>query len=175
MIFSKPLYYIFNVKDHSLQREKILAEIDKFDHRHFHPEGEGFISNTNWGVTNDCIEWFNFSFSDRDKLNYTKFIQKKFKKNFGGRNIWFNQYYPNSGSQHNYHDHLYCSLVNIYYVELEDKSLRTILKHPKTGKEIVPRVKEGQILMFSGKIMHRSPQNYTNTRKTVVSFNIDLI
>ena len=173
MIFSKPLYYIFNVKDHSLQKEKILEEIDKFDHPHHHPEG--FISNSNWSSNNSTIEWFNFSFSDRDKLNYTKFIQKKFKKNFGGKNIWFNQYYPNSGSEHNYHDHLDCSLANIYYVELEDKSLRTILKHPKTGTEIVPRVKEGQILIFSGKIMHRSPQNYTNTRKTVVSFNIDLI
>ena len=173
MIFSKPLYYIFNVKDHSLQKEKILAEIDKFDHPHHHPEG--FISNSNWSSNNSTIEWFNFSFSDRDKLNYTKFFQKKFKKNFGGKNIWFNQYYPNSGSEHNYHDHLDCSLANIYYVELEDKSLRTILKHPKTGTEIVPRVKEGQILIFSGKIMHRSPQNYTNTRKTVVSFNIDLI
>ena len=79
MIFSKPLYYIFNVKDHSLQKEKILAEIDKFDHPHHHPEG--FISNSNWSSNNSTIEWFNFSFSDRDKLNYTKFIQmKKTKK-----------------------------------------------------------------------------------------------
>ena len=173
MIFSKPLYYIFNVKDHSLQKEKILAEIDKFDYPHHHPEG--FVSNSNWGEGVATIEWFNFSFSARDKLNYQKFIQKKFKKNYGGKNIWFNQYYPHSGSEHNYHDHIGCSLANIYYVELEDKSLRTILKHPKTGKEIVPRVKEGQILMFNGKIMHRSPQNYTNTTKTVVSFNIDFI
>ena len=64
-------------------------------------------------------------------------------------------------------------LANIYYIELKDKSLRTVLKNPKTGKEIIPRVKEGQILTFDANMYHKSPRNFSSTRKTVISFNIE--
>ena len=63
--------------------------------------------------------------------------------------------------------------TNIYYVELDDKSLTTILKDPETDEEIIPDVKEGQILTFGADILHKSPRNFTNTRKTVISFNVE--
>ena len=85
---------------------------------------------------------------------------------------WYNQYYRNSGSEHPIHNHPCTTLTNIYFVELEDKSLRTILQHPTTGKEVVPKVNEGDILLFSSTVKHMSPRNYTSTRKTVVSFNV---
>ena len=54
---------------------------------------------------------------------------------------WYNQYYANSGAEHAYHGHYSeeepNDLTNIYFVELKDKSLRTVIKHPKTGKEII--------------------------------------
>ena len=63
-------------------------------------------------------------------------------------------------------------LASIYYVELPDRSLTTILKDPETGEEIIPDVKEGQILTFASDILHKSPRNLSNTRKTVIPFNI---
>ena len=65
------------------------------------------------------------------------------------------------------------NLASIYYVELPDESLITILKDPETGKEIIPDVKEGQILTFGADILHRSPRNFTDSRKTVISFNVE--
>ena len=62
--------------------------------------------------------------------------------------------------------------TNIYYVELDDKSLTTILKDPETDEEIIPDVKEGQILSFATDILHKSPRNFTESRKTVISFNL---
>ena len=62
--------------------------------------------------------------------------------------------------------------TNIYYVELDDKSLTTILKDPETDEEIIPDVKEGQILSFATDILHKSPRNFTESRKTVISFNV---
>ena len=52
---------------------------------------------------------------------------------------WFNQYYANSGSEHPWHHHsskaresgqkdIDLNFTNIYYVELDDKSLTTIFK-----------------------------------------------
>ena len=64
------------------------------------------------------------------------------------------------------------NLASIYYVELPDESLITILKDPDTGEEIIPDVKEGQILTFASDILHKSPRNLTNNRKTVIPFNI---
>ena len=41
----------------------------------------------------------------------------------------------------------------------------TILKDPETGKEIIPDVKEGQILTFGADILHKSPRNLTNLER----------
>ena len=176
MIFSKPLYYITKVRDHHISKEKILSMISKIDGRY--DDGISKISNTDWlNQQNGVVfDWYTYSLSERDRESYVKLIHKKFGKNKSSINtIWFNQYDSNSGTEHKMHSHYddvhRNDLANIYYVELKDKSLRTILKHPKTGKEIVPRVKEGQILTFDARIKHKSPPNHTDTRKTVISFN----
>ena len=96
---------------------------------------------------------------------------------------WFNQYIEESGAEHPWHHHAESerksgeknpciNLASIYYVELPDESLITILKDPETGEEIIPDVKEGQILTFASDILHKSPRNLSNTRKTVIPFNI---
>ena len=176
MIFSKPLYYITKVRDHHKNKEKIHSMISKIDGRY--DDGISKISNTDWLNQQNGIvfDWYTYSLSERDRESYVKLIHKKFGKSKSLiKTIWFNQYDSNSGTEHTIHNHYNDTnrndLANIYYVELKDKSLRTILKHPKTGKEIVLRVKEGQILTFDAKIMHKSPPNHTDTRKTVISFN----
>ena len=177
MIFSKPLYYITKVKDHKVNKERILSHISKSNYEYLNTDITdyySFISNTDYSVRQNT--WFKYALSERDQLAYSKFVYDKFQERDAGITFtWFNQYYKNSGSEHAYHNH-YCDeqpndLTNIYYVQLEDKTLRTILKDPVTSKEIIPKVKEGQILTFDAKIEHRSPCNYTNTRKTVLSFN----
>ena len=96
---------------------------------------------------------------------------------------WFNQYIEESGAEHPWHHHAESerksgeknpciNLASIYYVELPDESLITILKDPETGKEVIPDVKEGQILTFGADILHKSPRNFSNNRKTVIPFNI---
>ena len=175
MIFFKSLYYVLNLRDHHLNKKKILSMIS---HKgECVDDGYSVISKTDWNnQERENFNWYSFSLSKRDSISYSKFLYNKFKKSDARiEHLWFNQYDPNSGSNHIFHTHYneldQNDLAAIYYVELEDKSLRTILKHPKTGKEIIPRVKEGQILTFDAKIEHRSPRNYTNTRKTVLSFN----
>ena len=176
MIFSKPLYYVLNLRDHHLNKKKILSMIS---HKgECVDDGYSVISKTDWNnQERENFNWYSFSLSKRDSVSYSKFLYNKFKKSDARiEHLWFNQYDPNSGSNHIFHTHYneldQNDLAAIYYVELEDKSLRTILKHPKTCKEIIPRVKEGQILTFDARIPHMSPPNFSNSRKTVLSFNL---
>ena len=176
MKFFKPLYYLTKVRDHHTNKEKILSMISQTGKRY--DDGISTINKTDWvnQQTGVVFDWYTYSLSLRDSESYVKLIHKKFRKSKSSiTDIWFNQYDSNSGTEHQMHSHYDDAhrndLTNIYYVELKDKSLRTILKHPKTGKEIVPRVKEGQILTFDARIKHKSPPNHTDTRKTVISFN----
>ena len=178
MIFFKPLYYITDVKDHSSNKERILTamarnncQLQNIDVKEYY----SFVSNSDYTLAE--TRWFQFALSPADQHRYQKFVYDKFKqKDLGINAAWYNQYYANSGAEHAYHGHYSeeepNDLTNIYFVELKDKSLRTVIKHPKTGKEIIPRVKEGQILSFDAKLQHKSPPNLSITRKTVISFNV---
>ena len=177
-MFGRKFYSILKVKDHDLNRGRILSEISKLN-RPFptiNPSVnyDSYISNTDWDISFNP-NWFEFSLSYADRIRFFNFIMKRYKsKKMILRGSWFNQYYPNSGSDHPFHEHNQ-HVVCIYYVELKDTSLRTVLINPKTNKEVIPKVNEGELLIFDGRVKHKSPRNYTNTRKTVLAYNFDLL
>ena len=117
------------------------------------------ISKTNWqdGIFGEewAQIWPHF-LSPADQFQVVNSI----KNNYPDRNwskgevteSWFNQYIAESGSEHPWHHHAdgerkageknpCINLANIYYVELPDESLITILKDPETGEEIIPDVR----------------------------------
>jgi hypothetical protein len=174
-MFRKKFFHKFGLKDHKLKKENILQVIDQIPIRHYFTKDfagdyTSFISKSDWEINN--FDWFNFSLSDRDRNNLLNFISNLYKiDKISVPQSWFNQYFRKSGSDHPFHDHPETNLVCVYFVELNDKSLRTVLIDPVTNKEVVPRVNEGDILIFPGNILHKSPRNYTDTRKTILSFN----
>ena len=200
MIFSKPFYHIFNVKEHLRNKERILNRIANVG-TSLSTEGGNPISKSDYYIERGSVEtnlptvvaswpsgveteWFTYGMSYDDRISFYHSISKRFDpsrrisktvSNIRITSTWFNQYEPNSGSEHPFHNHWKIneqnSLTSIYYVELEDNSLRTIVEDPKTHKEVDLKVKEGQILTFDATIPHRSPQNNTDTRKTVIAFN----
>ncbi len=176
--FRKPFYFIRRVKDHRIRKDDLLADINVYKKPYQTIDEEeyySYVSNSDWDNNREA-NWFNYAFSIKDRKSYVEFIRRKYKKDFVINRSWFNQYYSNSGSDHPLHDHFPgCDLTNIYYLELKDKSLRTIVEHPVTGKEFVPRVNEGDMLILPSKIWHKSPRNYTDTRKTVISFNTSFL
>ena len=186
-------YQITDVVDHSLMKLDILDLIDNMESKElttkgYHGNYESIISNTNWDDhANIRGELWPFFLTPNDQINYFNSLISKFPDRKWNRKridvSWFNQYYANSGSEHPWHHHAksvcepyrkgWCKdFTNIYYVELDDKSLTTILKDPETDEEIIPDVKEGQILSFATDILHKSPRNFTESRKTVISFNL---
>ena len=153
-------------------------------------EYESHISKTNWQDEIFGEEWAQIwphFLSPTDQFQVVNSIKNNYPDRDWSKGevteSWFNQYIAESGSEHPWHHHAEServagqknpciNLASIYYVELPDESLITILKDPDTGEEIIPDVKEGQILTFSADILHKSPRNLTNNRKTVIPFNI---
>ena len=164
---SEYFYSILKIDEHLLNKEKILFKISKINSEFKEPSYS--ISNTDWNLERD--DWFSFSFSKKDQ---SKIINKIFQKRKGALSIpnaWFNQYYPKSGSRHPFHIHEESDFIGIYYVELQDPFLTTVLIDPITKKEVIPRINEGDMLICSGNISHMSPPNHSDSRKTVLSFN----
>ena len=149
-----------------------------------------FISKTNWQDEIFGEEWAQIwphFLSPADQFQVINSIKNNYPdRDWSSGEVtesWFNQYIAESGSEHPWHHHAdserksgeknpCINLASIYYVELPNKSLTTILKDPETGKELIPDVKEGQILTFASDILHKSPRNLSNNRKTVIPFNI---
>ena len=175
------LYKIFDVKSHSKIKDGILKQIENsrgsenWTTPDFKGEYTSFISKTNWDVDLDLIPWIYF-LTEEDYFSFEYFLGREYGNRGTEKKIcrkWYNQYNPHSGSDHPWHNHAHSnSIACVYYLELSDESLVTILKHPETGEEVIPKVKEGQILTMDANIFHKSPRNFTNTRKTIISFNI---
>ena len=153
-------------------------------------EYESHISKTNWQDEIFGEEWAQIwphFLSPTDQFQVVNSIKNNYPdRDWSSGEVtesWFNQYIAESGSEHPWHHHAESerkagqknpciNLASIYYVELPDESLITILKDPETGEEIIPDVKEGQILTFGADILHRAPRNFTDSRKTAIAFNI---
>jgi hypothetical protein len=87
-------------------------------------------------------------------------------KKWNINNGWFQQYTKSEG--HEWHTHAKTNFTNVYFVELPSTSLGTeILNYQKLD------LKEGDLLTLPGHVYHRSPKNFTNERKTIISFNSD--
>lgn len=84
-------------------------------------------------------------------------------------NYWFQQYYKNDS--HSWHRHSFCSVSAVYFVELPDNKA-TEFKLPQSSEIYRAQAKEGDLIFFPSFLIHRSPTNTTNERKTVVAFNL---
>lgn len=86
-------------------------------------------------------------------------------------NIWFQQYYENSG--HGWHIHAGANYSGVFYIEMPEDGPRTELVNPLTREIFSLKMNEGDIAIFPTFALHRSPKNKSKNRKTVISFNFN--
>ena len=95
-------------------------------------------------------------------------------KNPEMRGVWFQQY--ESGDFHHWHHHAGSNFAGIYYLELPDFSCATEFIEPFNTAVVKKfNVSEGDVVLFPASLIHRSPENTSNQRKTVVAFNFDFL
>jgi hypothetical protein len=86
--------------------------------------------------------------------------------------MWFQQYEKNA--IHNWHVHG-CNFTGVYYLELPDDAAKTEYLDPCNFEATKTfDVEEGDIILFPSYILHRSPPNLSNSRKTIVSWNFNI-
>lgn len=95
-------------------------------------------------------------------------------KNAEMRGVWFQQY--EGGDFHHWHPHPGSNFSGIYYLELPDQEYATEFIEP-FNTAIVKKFKasEGDVVLFPASLIHRSPVNTSNKRKTIVAFNFDFL
>ena len=165
-----------NFDRHFEIKDEILNLLDKEKSHYFRNEFDS-ISKTDWYIENNFKkEYWNFIFHNLKKnienvcLNILHFPIDTFEHPEFIKNYWFQQY--KNGDIHNWHRHFGCSFNVVYFVELPEKNLSTEFKSPISEKIHTIEAKEGDILFFPSFLIHRSPLNKTNKRKTVVAFNL---
>jgi hypothetical protein len=91
-------------------------------------------------------------------------------KSFDKGSVWFQQY--TKQDYHTWHRHPGTDWGFVYYVELPKDGPVTEFRNPLNQDEtFTPDIKEGQFLLFPGLLEHRSNENQSNHRKTVVVTN----
>ena len=111
----------------------------------------------------DIIEPYLADFSDRAKVQLT--------------DMWYQKYYK--GVQHSFHNHGHSGWSSIIYVEFDHK------KHEATRfispfnnvwngnlEMYTPPVREGDMVIFPSTLAHEAPPNKSDTRRTIVSYNM---
>ena len=157
--------FIYDVPNHEEHKKNIIELIKKIPQNKYEN-----ISHTDWNLPptmqKDWQHYFNKNiytyFEDvfRDLTNF-----KVFKEN-----SWFQWYETND--YHVWHTHPRCHFTSIYYLNLPNDKLKTQLYDIRDEKIIDEiEVNEGQLLTFPANIIHRSPENYSDELKVIISFN----
>jgi len=85
---------------------------------------------------------------------------------------WVQSYLKNE--THSWHKHHSCLWACVYYLELPKDSPGTLMKNPITNEIFDLGAKEGDVIIFPSQIVHCSPPNTSNQRKTIIGLNIDI-
>lgn len=143
------------------------------------------IDSTNCTAANDHITKSDWNLPEEFPRAYLDFIKPRiievmteslrpFKFNgIAFTKFWFQQYV--NGDLHDWHVHSSCHWTNVYYIELPDKNFKTEIQNWNRTKLIDFDIEEGDMIMFPSYLYHRSPRYHSTQRKTIMSFNLDLL
>ncbi|MDB4343038.1 2OG-Fe(II) oxygenase family protein [bacterium] len=149
--------------DHNKHKAVLLDYFSKEPKRHT-TNGDN-ISNTDWKDNgNKDREWIHYFKDNVFNQIQNHLLDDRLATKVTIHNIWFQQYEQND--YHGWHTHTNTQFTNVYYVELPDVSMKTEI----LGEEDI-EIREGDILSFPAYMFHRSKENKSTQRKTVISFN----
>lgn len=162
-------YYITNIQEHNSIKNNLLSLMDSLpvDNKEYREED---IERTDWNLH----EHYNREYLELFYNIITPYMENMCRTLLSTRweilNAWFQQYQKTN--LHDWHTHGACMYANVYFLELPESELVTQLYDVHTKNIItLEDVKEGDLITFPSNMIHRSPQNQTNYRKTIISFN----
>jgi len=156
----------YSIKDFKKHKNKILKLIDAMPKIFMKAKGAN-ISKTDWLLTPEY---------NRDYWVYLRNLLIPFfvemENKYGGifsiQNFWFQQYHKLD--YHGWHNHSHCHFSSVVYLECSNQTDLTQFKDMP-----IIDAKEGDVITFPSYIFHRSPLINSSSRKTIVSFNSNII
>lgn len=174
-MFSVPIIH-YEIANWDLNKKKILDALpddcpehaDALDHglytdffvnAHVDSNELPDYSQTIIDIIKPCLA----DFSDQRRVEFT--------------DMWYQKYYK--GVQHQVHNHGHSGWSSVIYVEFnpevhEPTQFYSPFRNVWNGnlETFQPPVKEGDMVIFPATIAHEAPANRSDTRRTIVSYNL---
>ena len=172
-MFSVPIVY-YPIENWSENKKKILDALPPEDDSQLEPNGTGLY--TDFFINGKVKELPSYFHTVVDVI-------KPYLKNFMDGNpvefveMWYQKYY--NMVEHKTHCHGFTGWSSIIYVEFDPKVHQSTrffspFRQPwDCDVEVFqPKVKEGDMILFPSSVLHEAPVNRTDTRRTIISYNI---
>ena len=174
-MFSVPIIH-YEIENWEFNKKRILDALPPECPEHADPQDQGlytdFFLTAAEGVTEmpsysktviDIIKPYIADFSGERRIEFT--------------DMWYQKYYK--GVQHSYHNHGHSGWSSVIFVEF-DPELHEATQFISPFNNIwngnleifQPPVKEGDMILFPSTIAHEAPPNRSDTRRTIVSYNL---
>tara|TARA_B100000676_G_scaffold14919_1_gene13398 strand:+ start:61 stop:654 length:594 start_codon:yes stop_codon:yes gene_type:complete len=174
-MFSVPIIH-YEIENWEFNKKRILDALPPECPEHADPQDHGlytdFFLTAAEGVTEmpsysktviDIIKPYLADFSGERRIEFT--------------DMWYQKYYK--GVQHSYHNHGHSGWSSVIFVEFDPK-LHEATQFISPFNNIwngnleifQPPVNEGDMIIFPSTIAHEAPPNRSDTRRTIVSYNL---
>lgn len=163
-------YFISKVESHKKLKKYLLNTWPQMDSVAIKSNSEQ-IMNTDYDNANKPRLWVNL-FMKKIQPNLLQIQDNLLADDFFFDKIWFQQY--TKSDYHGWHVHANTNYSAIYFTECPS-GMETEFFDITTKKKFEVQLEEGDLIVFPGQIYHRSKPNFTDQRKSVVSFNLSFI
>ena len=172
-MFSVPIVH-YPIENWSENKKKILDALPPEDDSQLEPNGTGLYTDffingkvkelpSYFHTVVDVIKPYLKSFMDGNPVEFVE--------------MWYQKYY--NKVEHKTHCHGFTGWSSIIYVEFDPKvheSTRFFSPFRQPWdcdvETFQPKVKEGDMILFPSSLLHEAPLTRTDTRRTIISYNI---
>ena len=172
-MFTVPIVH-YPIENWSENKKKILDALPPEDDSQLEPNGSGLYTDffingkvqelpSYFHTVVDVIKPYLKSFMDGNPVEFVE--------------MWYQKYY--NMVEHKTHCHGFTGWSSIIYVEFDPKVHQSTrffspFRQPwDCDVEVFqPKVKEGDMILFPSSVLHEAPVNRTDTRRTIISYNI---
>ena len=163
-------YFVSKVESHKKLKGYLLKTWSEIGSVSVKSNSEQII-NTDYEIANQPRLWTDL-FMRKIQPNLLEVQHGLLADDFFFDKIWFQQYIKND--YHGWHVHANTNYSAIYFTECPS-GMETEFFDVTKKKEFEVQLEEGDLIVFPGQIYHRSKPNFTDQRKSVVSFNLSFI
>ena len=167
---SRDLVWKHTLKCHSQIRSNLLDTISDYDQINRCPD---YVTKTDFHDNLESFpEYFNVLRQNLSPL-WEEICRKYWTESIGIVRVWFQQY--NNNDFHGWHFHGDSNISLSYFVELDDAKYSTEFVDIQRKNTFQIECGEGDVIIFPSYIIHRSPLIRSDTRKTTIAINLNLV